>query len=347
MTRMVVRYVAPVVGIMFIFFIFKVYGARLFLPDTSSTYGVEPITLKSLLQACYYFFAIFVEVPMLLIESVPMLFRWQVVVAFLLIIFFLINLKGLPRDSKETKRSIEKPFILLVFLTLLAFSSVFFLSNYPSVTFGYYNKMMLPAVFLSSILLAWALQKTLDSWKIILTAVVVVLWVSSLVIQLDNFSRSWEIRKYVFKDIAEKLNNTELGEKPFVIANVPFFTLNNYNNEEVFYLAWDFSLGLKVFGLKKTAYTFPFCWRTVTDSTYNPGHNMKNSTAFFENENLWYYEYREESGKSKIEKIRGKSGFYEILKYTEDNNINNHPVILRERIRNTLRDRVSGLLRHR
>jgi hypothetical protein len=302
------------------------------------------------MQACYFFFALFVEVPMLLVETLPMLFRWQVVVVSLSIIFFLMNLKRSAVDFKgiklSPKSSMEIPFIILVFLTLIACSVIFFLSSYPAVTFGHYNKMMLPAFFLSSILLAWALRKTLDSRKIALTAIVAVLWISSFVIQLDNFTRSWEIRKHVLTDIAEKLNNTELGEKPFVIANVPFFTLNNYNNEEVFFTTWDFSLGLRMFGLNKPVTAFPFCWRTVTDSAYNPGHNIKNAASRFENENLWYYEYREESGKSKLEKIRDKSGFYEILKYTVDNHINDHPVIPRERIRNTLRDRVNELRGH-
>jgi len=338
-----VRYVTPVVVVAFIFFIFKMYITKLYVSDTSLTYGLAPITLKSFLQACYYFFALFVEVPMLLIEVWPIIIRRQIILISLFIICFLIILKWPTGDSKRAKPSMERPFIILVFVAFLACSVINFLSNYPSVTFGYYNKMMHPAFLLSSILLAWALRKTIDSWKIALTAVVTVLWISSLVIQLDNFSRSWEIRTYVLTDIAEKLNSAELGETPFVIANVPFFTLNNYNNEEVFFTAWDFSAGLRMFGLKKTVNAFPFCWRIVTDSTYNPGHNMKNSATEFENENLWYYEYREESGKRKFEKIRGKSGFYEILKYTVDSNINNHPVILRERIRNALRDRVNDL----
>ena len=67
-----------------------------------------------------------------------------------------------------------------------------------------------------------------------------------------------------------------MGEKPFVIANVPFYPLNDYNNEEVFF-------------------------------------------------------------------TRRLNTRWIIIKYAVDNNIDNHPVIPRERIRNTLRERANEL----
>ncbi len=340
--KTIAMYAAPVVALSFAFYIFKVYITKLYIADTSYTYGLAPINMKSLLQACYFVFTIFIEVPMLLIEAVPMLFRWQIIAASLLIVLFLIHLRGPMARAGEAKAFIERQFIALVFFTLLACSSIFFLSSYPAVTFGYYNKMMHPAFLLSSILLAWALGKALDSWKIVLAAVVAVLWISSFIIQANNFSRAWDIKKHVLTDIAKKLDSTELGKKPFVIANVPFFTLNNYNNEGVFFTTWDFSFGMKMFGLEKEVRSFPFCWRTVTDGSYYPAQNIKNIASSIENENLWYYEYREGSGKSRIEKIRDKADFYRTLKYSEDNKINYHPLILRERIRNALRDYINS-----
>ena len=71
-------------------------------------------------------------------------------------------------------------------------------------------------------------------------------------IQLSNFEDSWDLRVNIFNDCVNKLNTAEIGENPFLIACVPFFTNNNYNNEAIFFPMdpWigDFMSGVSLYG---------------------------------------------------------------------------------------------------
>lgn len=346
--KITAKYLLPIMLVSLTFFIFKIFFTKLYIiDDPYSTYGIAPISLKSILQSMYYFVAIFIEIPLLLIEALPFLFKWQMILVSVFVILFLLILKTGISVQKKIKPQQNYLLILLILVTLFSCSIIPFISNYPSVTFGYYNKMMHPSFILLSILVAYLFKKTLRTKKILFSAIISIIWISSFAIQLDNFSESWRIRKYVLNDMAKKLNDHDLGESPFVIANVPFFTLNNYNNEEVFFTTWDFNAGLQLFGLKKTVQAFPFCWRSMTDNTYNPAHNIKNSISLLENKNLWYYEYDGKNNSVVIEKIQTKNLLYEKFKYIESNNINNHPIIFREKIRNYLKINLNNIITHR
>lgn len=346
-----VKFVTPVTIIAALFFIYKTYGIKILSGNPLSyAYGLAPIGLKSILQACYFYVTLLVEIPLLLIEVLPRLFEWQILLAVVVIVIFFIVLKKYSKEHEivvHVNPSHDKYFIMLVLGSLIACSSIFFLSSYPSVTFGFYNRMLHSSLVLICILLGWAFSKTLHSRLIIITIIITILWTASMIVQLNNFINSWEIRKKVYQDIVVKLNNTDLGEDPFVIANVPYYTKNNYNNEEVFFLTWDFSAGLRMFGLNKDVESFPVCWRSVVDNTYNPAHNINTfiaeSTSRLRKANIWYYEYWDKPESSKLEKINGMPGLFKKFHEIEKNKINYHPIIIREKIRLYLKNRVLNL----
>ena len=160
-----------------------------------------------------------------------------------------------------------------------------------------------------------------------------------MIVQVDNFIDSWEIRKTVFADCTKKLNNVELGKEPYLIASVPYFIKRNYNNEHVFWLSWDFSSGLKLFGSEKLSSAFPFCWQTLVDSDYYFKHNINRYlTQLPENANLWYYEYNLEKSVSAFRRIDNRSGLEEEFQRIVENKVNYHPIILRQKIRMKLKE---------
>ena len=216
-------------------------------------------------------------------------------------------------------------------------STIFLLSGYPAVTFGHYNKMMIPTHFLGAILLSWFINKMLIRRHVILTILFSVLWTSSMIIQIDKFIDSWQIRKSVLSDCVVQLNNRDLGNEPYLIASVPFFTQNNYNNEHVFWLSWDFYYGLKFFGSDKLSSAFPFCWQTLVNPGYFSKHNINlhiSRLTTFNNLNLWYYEYYFENGNSsKLIKIENPVDLENEFKRVLDNKVNYHPIIFRQKIR--------------
>jgi hypothetical protein len=199
--------------------------------------------------------------------------------------------------------------------------------------------MMMPTHFLGAILLSWYFRKMLNNKWIISAIFFSTLWCASMIIQIDKFIDSWEIRKTVLSDCTEKLNNVELGKEPYLIASVPYFIKNNYNNEHVFWLSWDFSSGLKLFGSEKLSSAFPFCWQTLINPDYYVNHNINHHiTKLPENVNLWYYEFDLEKSISTLRRIDNCADLEREFQRIVTNKVNYHPIIFRQRIRMKLKE---------
>jgi hypothetical protein len=162
-----------------------------------------------------------------------------------------------------------------------------------------------------------------------MSIVISFLWISSMNVQISNFVASWEIRHKVYKDWSSRMKNTNLGSKPYVLACVPFFTINNYNNEEVF-LAHFYKAGLSMYGIDEVDGEV-ISWRSVSrNDNYMTVLNFPET--FIKPENLWYYEYDGTNSESKLEKINTQLQLDSKLKQITVNNINYHPIIFREKI---------------
>jgi hypothetical protein len=217
--------------------------------------------------------------------------------------------------------------------------SIFIISGYPAVTFGHYNKMMLPSFVLISIIISMIINNIISSKYILIPIFISFTWISSMSIQLSNFVDSWDLRVNIFNDCVNKLNTTEIGPNPFLIACVPFFTDNNYNNEEVFWLSWDFQSGLQFFGAESIT-AFPFSWRSLFDDDkiiIKKNYIIYRFSKFSFDENLWYYEYDNKTKISKLIKIKNSIQFSNIIDNVKANKINYHRLIKRDKMRQNLK----------
>ena len=337
------RFVSPLILLSLGFLIFKVYLTKSYQLGEGS-YGLSPISAKSLLQSGYYFFALLVEVPIMMIMVVPHLLQLGIILTSILIVLFFICLRKMKdvsvlAESGKHHGNKERYFLWIILISLISCFSIFILSGYPAVTFGNYNKMMLPSYLLVSILLASVMSKLIrTNWFVAVTGVSI-LWASSMIVQLNNFCDSWEIREKVLYDCAKKMNETNMGSEPYVLACVPFFTENNYNNEHAFWLSWDFSAGLKLYGLEKTLSAFPFCWQTLINPDYYSRHNINHHLDQLpEDANLWYYEFDLEKSQSSVRKMEDRTDLIEEFQRITNNKVNRHSIILREKIRMKLKD---------
>ena len=154
-----------------------------------------------------------------------------------------------------------------------------------------------------------------------------------MIVQLENFIKSWEIRETITGDLSVKLNSYALGEKPILVANIPYFLKNNYNNEEVTFSTWAFDAHLKLAGVPEMT-AWPISYRIVTDPLFYPAHNIINNlTSISDYENIWYYEYEEGSEKSMFKQLGDKKAMFDKFEEIKEKKINYHPIILREKIR--------------
>ena len=329
--RNISKYTLPVLIISLFFFIFYVNIGNLYTKSID-IYGLEPISIKSFLQAAYYCMTIIIEVLLMLIEVLPHLLRWKVLIIGVLIIWFYIVLRT--HQKKDIQRNNkEKLFIYICICSLLFASSIFFISLYPSSTFGFYNRMMLPSFIMYSVLISWLFSNLLRTRWYFIPVTLSILWISSMIVQLDNFVQSWEMRENIAKEIAIELNNSDLGDTPILIANMPYFLNNNYNNEEVTFCTWSFDAHLKFAGAPNIG-TWPICYRIVSDPTFYPNHNILNRfSSISDDANIWYYEYEEGDKNGILIKLGNKQALLQKFEEIKLNKINYHPIILREKIR--------------
>jgi len=224
----------------------------------------------SILQGVYYIFALCVEIPLLIIEVIPFYFSEPLMWLSLLVVPFIRSLK-FELEIKQDKRIITASIS-----TILACSFIFILSDYPAVTYGLYNKMLLPShlfiALIFSVLSVFMLRSKFYGFSYLLA----VLWFGSMQMQVINSIRSWDLRSKVFDDVTPVINAIE-NPNDFVFVEVPYFLPTNYNNEPVFSLHDDFQGGLYLKGVTNPVkQTFPFSSKMLKDKNYWPNHNILN-----------------------------------------------------------------------
>tara|TARA_B100000315_G_C14417885_1_gene514104 strand:+ start:457 stop:705 length:249 start_codon:yes stop_codon:yes gene_type:complete len=80
---------------------------------------------------------------------------------------------------------------------------------------------------------------------------------------VENFGSAWKIRQLIIEDIKNQLQSSTLGANPILVANIPYFLRQNYNNEPVTYRFRSFRAHLQLIGVEKVM-AFPICYRIIT-----------------------------------------------------------------------------------
>ncbi len=249
-----------------IYFVFKFLIGPIY-QNESDIYGFAP-SLHSVLQSIYYFVVILVEIPMLLLEVIPFFYSEPLLWLSVLVVPFIYIIKS------QLEFNLNRRLIYSMLITLACCSLIFIVSNYPAVSFGLYNKMMLPAHICYSILIASFFLFLLRSRFHGVSYVLAVLWFASMQMQTINAIRSWDQREGKLKEYAHLLNQQDLGDA-YVFIESPYFLNPNYNNEHVFSLNDDFQGGLALYGYEGNAKkVYPFCSEMLERPTYWSNHNL-------------------------------------------------------------------------
>ena len=331
----ILKFLAPVFILSIFFISYKIIGKDIL--GRNIIYGIAPLTIKSFFQAIYFFVAIFVEVPILLISSLKNVLNLSsILISILIMFYFIILRKTLSNTGNENNKKhfskIELLFLFIALLSLVSSTLIFFISNYPAQTFGYYNRMMMPAFVSFSIILSILLSKLICKQFIILVISFSILWILSMFVQINNHIEGWKLREYIISDIIDNLKNEIISEKTVLIANVPFYNENNYNNEELFMTKWSFSDHIILYGGPSVT-VWPVCYRSISDKNFYPGHNIMNNLHKIKNDSeIIYYEYVNKQN-TKLIKIKDKDDLIKVLMYSTQNKINFNPIIMQEKIR--------------
>lgn len=324
-----IRIGLPLLTIIVIFLIYKTLIIKIFLPDIG-IYGFS-FHWSNILQSFYYFYSISIEVLILLISS---LFKGNIIDKLI----FILPVAFITFCIFKTKISINSNknniFLFSIIFCIISYSFIFLISGYPSITYGYYNRMLLPAFLLLSMLISYFLSRSSKSKKIIFFFIFLLI-INSTKIQLDNYVKASNVRNFIIKDLSQKLKSFKFdkNQKYILVANVPPFLKENYNNEEIFYLSWDITNRVQLLS-KTQIYIYPISHRLVMDKNYYPNHNVFKNDEILEKKNILYYEYNIDlNTKSEILKFDTKKNFYDFIELTKGREINKIEFILNEKNR--------------
>ena len=245
------------------FFIGPIYQIG---PDV---YGFS-FSLHSVLQGVYYFFAVFIEIPLLLLEVIPFFFSEPILWLSFLAIPIVYWSKA------KLIFEFDQKMLLNIGWTISSCCLIFVLSDYPAVTYGLYNKMLLPSHVFVALALSIFCAVLLRTRFYLVTYVIAILWLASMQMQVVNTIRSWDTRESVYHEITPLLNRLETKEVS-VFVEAPYFLESNYNNEPVFSLIDDFQGGLLLKGFTgNVSNVFPYTSKMVLDRSYWSNHNLLN-----------------------------------------------------------------------
>ena len=264
----VFRNVLLITGLVFLAVLILKFVIGPYYQIGDTAYGFS-FSSHSILQGLYYFFALFVEFPLLLLEVVPFYFSEPLLWLSILVIPLVYY------SNVESNKQWNKRTFLHALITIFACCFIFILSNYPAVTYGLYNKMLLPSHLFVALVLALLCIRLLNSKLYVLSYFIAVLWFASMEMQVINSIRSWDKRVEVYDRIVPILD--EENALDYIFVEVPYFLNSNYNNEPVFSLIEDFQGGLILKDYSgDSEQVFPFTSKMLSDSLYWSNHNILN-----------------------------------------------------------------------
>lgn len=317
-----------------VFLIYKIY----IVPNITNLpiYGVSSFNFISILQGLYFFYAITIENIILLFQSIKFSFNFFSLSILILLILLLKNFNH--------KKILNKNIILLIFiLSLISNIIVFFISGYPAITYGHYNKMLVSAFFSFTFLITYFfIYFNINKWLLISFLFLII---NSTYTQVNNYAKATKIKNDLLENLSKEVIKNNFNRNDIVLVNSPLFVQQNFNNEEIVFTTWD----LKYAILNKTQKNLNF-WlisdRLINYSSYYPVANFMNSEYLRNDSNddikVFYYQY--ENNPNNFEIFQTKIEVLKKINYLKNNPENIDKFILREKIRLEMKNMIFRLL---
>ena len=260
----------PILIVFIIYFSYLFYIKFFF---NTAIYGLSNFGVKSLFQSLYFYFTISFEFILMLLEALKFTNWSSFLVIFILVCFYFYFSFIFTIEDKRSKKNF-KLYLVSIFFVLFVNSLIFFISNYPAVTFGYYNRMLITAFITLSLFLSFLLNFKKNIFFLILKILIVTLILNSSKVITNQIYEIENIKKNETRILVQTLNNYKnISDKTLVVARLPLYLKKNYNNLQVFWLTWNLEQLLQnnnLFFYK----VFPLSNHILKIKNYNPAHNI-------------------------------------------------------------------------
>ena len=338
--RLILRYFSPIAIILIIVLLYQ----KLIMPRFMIVYSrldfkfSWDFILSHITSWCS---AVFFDFPILLVSSLTyknyyFLRRIDVWIILVLISITCIYLKKKSTVTVNNYRPVKAD-IYLFYILLLSFISgalLYILTNTVPTISGYGNRGLSVSWFTLSLIFAFISYKFIKSKIFYVLIGVLALVIVTFIMERDNYIESYRSQLLIVDKIISKFNNSEnltsLSEKKsnvIVIGNVPLYTVDNFNNEEIFDHCWDFgfALNLKSYGkidggdvLTQPKVLDGFA--SISENNINMRDGLSANIS-----DVWYYEFDQHINKDSIEKINNYNELARKMEYIKDNDLHTTP----------------------
>lgn len=251
----------------------------------------------------------YIHIPELLQASTKRINTYGYLVAIILCASLVAAWFKQAQFSEKVAESsgIKSRFTFICVLCFFASPSIFILSG-SSAEIGGYQARALSSTWLCFILLIASAINLAPrrAFALILTLVFSCFIYFAFAIQRDNYIRSWALQMDILNDALSKIESQNVPPKATVIANIPKYLSNNFNNELVFSQPWDFGAALSLYTDKKIV------GGAVLDtkgSDFSKPLQLSNEILSIDSwwktdvSNLWFYDYNLTTKLSSLRKI--------------------------------------------
>jgi len=315
-------------------FVYQKMIAPHFFGVSYSRFGAS-LSFGSLLRGAAsiqsWLIAMFGDLPRLLYRGIahfgyPLLARmdWWILLFLIISIFWLIS--KLPKISDTSIRYV----FLFAGAVFLAGASLYFLSGATASLSGYENRGLSSSWFGIALLFAAIGEKLARTKFFVVIPIVLILVVTVFLAQRDAYINSNTLQKEILKDVVEKISRQDGRNNLIVLGNVPWYMKNNFNNEAVFIVSWDFGAAVDMVSGGKIANGNELQIqkihgglvklmddKIVLDDGWEIGSDKLDK--------LYYYEFNIQNGESSLIKVDSFKNFQNIVTGIENHPINDIP----------------------
>ncbi len=319
--RQLLRYGLPLVVLALVILTYqKVITPWLGGMDISRA-AVSGKTLRHLPGHFWHFLGVIgLQFPALLVSGLQYPFQSAFPLDYVLpilagIVFILVTVRrpedGFPGDDRQWLR------VLLVLSAVLLINSLVFpLSARLLDISGYENRAVHGVWIFLSMLIAVLACRSRPALCRAPLLVYVVLLTTAFVTQRDHYSQSYREQLTIVNDCVGKAQSAAgFANGDMVIANVPQFLAENYNNEAVFTQPWDWGKALVIYSGGFIGGGAPFTFQKVEQKRIS----IKTGSVVFDDwwkadiSRLWYYEYDQKTQRSQLLKVRDAQHLQRLL----------------------------------
>jgi hypothetical protein len=308
------KFITPIISALFIVLLWqKIIGPIYFIDQSRLN-----INLQKIPEHIYSWLDIFLlHLPNLFAKSLRMtsVYDWFSSVVATMGVLYLFKFSPLKKINMANKNT----FLFASVLTLLSSSLILILSSSGSDIGGYQSRALSPTwIGLAFVIAAlYSFLPRILIRKILIFPLIALICLSSnsFSISRDNYIESWKIQKAIIADFIKKMTIEGVPKDAYILGNLPNYPKNNFNNELIFSVEWDFGSAIRIASNNKILHA------SVIDTRGELFHNIRiikdqvfiNDSDAFNTNHLWLYDYNPQANSSSLINIKNISALQDAL----------------------------------